>query len=280
MLTIIYHWGYYFFIYAFLGWCVEVIYTAFTRKTFINRGFLNGPICPIYGVGVCAVILCLTPIKQHFFLLYICAVLLTTTLEFITGYLLEHFFNEKWWDYSKVSMNIMGFICVPASLLWGVGCVFVIYAIHTVVPWMVSALPLAVGWFLLVSLVSIFLTDFCMTLIGILKFKKTIAVLNKIEGMIRNMSDSIGENLSDTVLNAMMVKKKSTQKLNAINSKYRDQLDEKGIHTLDELKAKYNELISRREIRLGKRLSHAFPRLKNHHIFSVLESHLQNRKKR
>ena len=90
----LYTWIFYFFIYAFVGWCVEVSYTAFVHGKFVNRGFLSGPICPIYGFGVCFVVLCLSPLKRNPFLLYIGAVLLTSVLEFVTGWLLERFFNQ------------------------------------------------------------------------------------------------------------------------------------------------------------------------------------------
>jgi uncharacterized membrane protein len=88
-----------FLVYAFLGWCTEVVFQAAIRGKFINRGFLNGPVCPIYGFGVLAVIGCLTPLKDNLAVLFFGSVVLTTVLEFITGFVLEKFFCDKWWDY-------------------------------------------------------------------------------------------------------------------------------------------------------------------------------------
>ena len=87
-----------FIIYAFIGWCVEVSYAALDRGIFVNRGFLNGPYCPVYGIGVLIVIIVLTPLKNNLLLLYFGSLLLTTILEFLTGLILEKVFHNKWWD--------------------------------------------------------------------------------------------------------------------------------------------------------------------------------------
>ena len=82
----------YFFVYGFLGWCTEVGFAAFKTHHFVNRGFLNGPICPIYGVGVTAVITVLTPYKSDIIVLYILSVVLVTVLEGLTGWAMDKFF--------------------------------------------------------------------------------------------------------------------------------------------------------------------------------------------
>lgn len=123
----------YFIIYSFLGWCGEVIYKFSETGRFINRGFLFGPILPIYGFGVVIVIVCLTPIKKKLILLFTSSIVLTTTLEYITGYILELLFDTKWWDYSHVPFNINGYICLEASLIWGFGCIIIMYLVHPIV---------------------------------------------------------------------------------------------------------------------------------------------------
>ena len=81
-----------FFIYGFLGWCSEVAFAAFKQHSFVNRGFLNGPICPIYGVGVTVVVYFLTPYKDNLILLYALSTVLVTVLEGLTGYLMDKIF--------------------------------------------------------------------------------------------------------------------------------------------------------------------------------------------
>ena len=79
------------FIYSFLGWCAEVVFAACRRGIFVNRGFLNGPVCPIYGFGVALVLWLLEPVKDSFLLLFLGSMVLTSALEFIIGFIMESF---------------------------------------------------------------------------------------------------------------------------------------------------------------------------------------------
>ena len=79
----------YFVIYSFLGWICETTYCAIIDKQYVNRGFLNGPFCPIYGVGALIVIMVLTPVADNIILLFLCGMIFTSILEYITGFLLE-----------------------------------------------------------------------------------------------------------------------------------------------------------------------------------------------
>lgn len=115
-----------FFIYAFFGWCIEVVFCGLNEGHFINRGFLNGPVCPIYGVGGVIVVLCLTPIKDNLFLLFVGSALLTSILELITGFALDKIFHARWWDYTDMPFNIGGYICLKFSIYWGF-CVYRAY---------------------------------------------------------------------------------------------------------------------------------------------------------
>lgn len=109
-----------FFIYGFLGWCSEVAFAAFKQHSFVNRGFLNGPICPIYGIGVTVVVASLQPYVGNLILLYITSTILVTFLEWLTGFLLEKMFHHRWWDYSEMPLNIGGYVCPLFSAIWGV----------------------------------------------------------------------------------------------------------------------------------------------------------------
>ena len=122
-MTVFYYFALSFFVYGFLGWCTEVAYVAVKQGKFVNRGFLNGPICPVYGFGVGVVVQFLTPVENNLVLLYISSTILVTAIEGITGFLLEKIFHNKWWDYSDQPLNIGGYVCVLFSLIWGVFCV-------------------------------------------------------------------------------------------------------------------------------------------------------------
>ena len=124
-----------FFIYAFLGWCLEVAYHALVTGQFINRGFLNGPWCPVYGFGASAVLACLLPLRENQFLLFLGSVAVTSAIEWLTGFALEKLFHQHWWDYSDQPFNLNGYICLRFSLAWGVACLVVVDAVHPLVLW-------------------------------------------------------------------------------------------------------------------------------------------------
>ena len=116
----IYYFVSYFFIYSFLGWCTEVAFATVKQRSFVNRGFLNGPVCPVYGIGVGSVVLLLEPKELGLAALYIVSTVLVTVIEGMTGYLMDRIFHHKWWDYSEQPLNIGGYVCLPFSLVWGV----------------------------------------------------------------------------------------------------------------------------------------------------------------
>ena len=129
-----------FFIYAFLGWCTEVAFAACKNGRFVNRGFLNGPVCPIYGFGMVGVAVLLEPLKDNLLLLYLGSAVITTVIEYITGLLLERIFHAKWWDYSNMPLNIGGYVCLLFSLIWGAMCVAIVKFVHPVIAGMVEHL--------------------------------------------------------------------------------------------------------------------------------------------
>lgn len=120
----------YFLIYACGGWLIEETYVFLASGELVKRGFLHGPICPIYGFGMLIVILALTPIRKRLFPLFVGAVLLTSLLEYCTGYVMEHLFNQRWWDYTGMPYNLDGYICLKFSLTWGALCVLIVRILH------------------------------------------------------------------------------------------------------------------------------------------------------
>ena len=170
----------YFFIYAILGWCVEVIHAALKRGKFENRGFLNGCWCPIYGAGVVLVLLSLTPININVFVLFIASLILTSVLEFIVGFILEKLFKTKWWDYSKEHFNIKGYVCLKYSILWGLACVIVVDLIHPMIANLVRITPDLAKYIICGVLCTVFVVDAIFTVIQLITYKKNYAALEKI----------------------------------------------------------------------------------------------------
>lgn len=193
----------FFMVYAFLGWCTEVVYAAVTTGEFVNRGFLNGPLCPIYGFGVIGVVYALRPVADQFFLLFIGSVLLTSALEWLTGFVLEKLFQNKWWDYSDKPFNLNGYICLAFSILWGLACVFVIRIVHPTVVTFVEFMPQLVGWFILMAGLILFVSDLTVTVFAVIGLNKRLEQLDVIANRLKYISDELGENISDYTLTMM-----------------------------------------------------------------------------
>jgi uncharacterized membrane protein len=217
----------FFIIYAFIGWCVEVAFHAVTSGRFVNRGFLNGPVCPIYGFGMIILIFSLGPLVDNFILLFLGSFLLTTILEFITGFILEKVFHDKWCDYTDVPFNIKGYVCLSFSIAWGLGAVFVLNIIHPPINKFVSVLNNKIGNILLVFLLVYFVADFIITVLGIMKIKKRILILDKIGEKLRFYSDDIGENIYKGMTVAIKTKDNVSHKLEDSKSELEITLDER-----------------------------------------------------
>lgn len=123
----------YFFIYSFLGWVCECIYCGIGARRFINRGFLEGPYCPIYGWGALIVLYALEPFKNNLVLLFFAGMILTSLLEYATSVVMEKMFHSTWWDYSNRRFNLNGRICLRNSVMFGVMGVVVVRIIHPVI---------------------------------------------------------------------------------------------------------------------------------------------------
>lgn len=123
----------YFIIYSFIGWLLEVICKFFEFKRYINRGFLIGPICPIYGYGVLAIILLIGRNTSDILSVFLKSILVCSLLEYFTSYFMEKLFKARWWDYSQRRFNINGRICLETMLPFGILGTTVVYLIHPII---------------------------------------------------------------------------------------------------------------------------------------------------
>lgn len=163
---------YFFAFYSFAGWCIEVLYYFKNEHKFVNRGFLNGPFCPIYGFGVVSLVVLLDGYRHNVFTLFLLGTVLTTVLEYFTGFILEKTFKTKWWDYTDDPFNIHGRVCLLYSLIWGAGEVIVIRIIHPYINNIVINIPQVLGDIFLSVIVIYFIIDFYFTLASLMQFEK------------------------------------------------------------------------------------------------------------
>ena len=130
-----------FIIYSFLGWIVDTTDILITTKKLVNRGFLLGPICPIYGVGVLLMIFLLSRFIDTPLALFILAIFIFMTLEYLTSYFMEKLFNARWWDYSNQKFNLNGRICLETTIPFGLGGMLVMYVINPFITKLLDKIP-------------------------------------------------------------------------------------------------------------------------------------------
>lgn len=161
----------YFIIYSFLGWCCETIYCTILQRKFVNRGFLYGPLCPIYGCGALLVIFLLRDVRSSIIPLFLSGMVVTTVLEYLTSVLMEKLFHMKWWDYSHLPFNINGRVCLLNSCEFGALSVFVIMVLHPAIVRLVGRIPVPVQTAVAGVLLAVMVVDAVCTVRGILILK-------------------------------------------------------------------------------------------------------------
>lgn len=149
-----------FFIYSFAGWCIEVCYAAFRRRQFVNRGFVNSPLCPIYGFGAVLFALFLPELTGRPFFLFLGGTVLATVLEYTTGMLMEKIFSKKLWDYSNIKYNIGGYVCLRYAILWGLLAVLTMTFVNPALCRVLGMIPSPAAVILQWAAVILLLLDF------------------------------------------------------------------------------------------------------------------------
>ena len=196
----LYHILAFFLIYSCLGWCVEVVYAAATTGQLVNRGFLNGPVCPIYGFGMILVLFFLTPLEDNLLLLYLGGVILPSALELVGGWALYKLYRTRWWDYTDKPFNIGGYVCLEFSLMWGVGAMVMVKAIHPTIAALVNIIPPLVGFVLMCLLYAVYAADVVATAIAASDLARELDALEKVADSMHAVSDAMTEILGTTAL--------------------------------------------------------------------------------
>lgn len=168
-----------FIIYSFLGWCMEMVVCYFATRKWVNRGFLIGPICPIYGWGCLLIILLLKRYLDDPLVLFVMSMVLCSLLEYYTSYLMEKLFKARWWDYSHKKYNINGRICLDNILAFGILGLLMMYFINPFVVKMLGFVSTKVLNIVAIVIFVIFLVDNIVSLKVISGFKKVAKSIHK-----------------------------------------------------------------------------------------------------
>ena len=183
-----------FFCYSFIGWLWETVYCSIKAKHFMYRGFLLGPITPIYGFGVVGVLYLIEPYQKNIVLLFFLALVLVTALEYLTSFLLEKIFHLTLWDYKEVPLNINGRVAVPVSIFWGLACVFIVRILNPYLMQVVFGWQQRFGMFLPMLLLMLTSFDLGFTLANLASLRQA---MTKMSVTIQDKKEQLRTDIGD-----------------------------------------------------------------------------------
>lgn len=194
-----------FFIYSMIGWATEVVFCFIVDDEIVNRGFLKGPVCPIYGVGAILTIVLLGNMKGKWGVIFLLGAILASIIEYVTACILEWLFKTKWWDYSNNKFNIHGRVCLINSVLFGLLALILIEFVH---PLMLKVLNNISKDFLLMLVFLFFIVFF----IDLYKCVKALLSINKKVYKLEKILDDLKkENLESS---SIIIKNNLKEKFN------------------------------------------------------------------
>lgn len=185
-----------FFIYGIAGWLLETIIFSIENKKFVNRGFLVGPICPIYGYGVVLISLLLKKYQNDMVVTFFMSVIICGTLEYFTSFFMEKIFKARWWDYSKIKFNINGRICLQSLTLFGIASIIIVCITNPFIFRNINSIPALIQNILICILLLLHILDTITSFKIILNLKRvsaeitdnTIEISEKVKNIIHSKS--------------------------------------------------------------------------------------------
>lgn len=193
---------FFFFLYALLGWMAEVVYAALNTGKLVNRGFLNGPLCPIYGSGMVAILLLIGRWADQVAVVFFGGMFITTTVELVGGFVLYRAFRTRWWDYTNEPFNLGGYICLKFSLLWGLGSILLVMVFHPMLEAVVLRIPSPVLRAADFGMLAVFAADVWLSIAAAIGLNKRLTQIEDARAAMRAFSDKLTEVVGTGALSA------------------------------------------------------------------------------
>lgn len=184
-------WIMFFFIYSFIGWIWESCYVSARKRRWVNRGFLHGPVLPIYGSGALVILISTLGVRETPWLIFAVGLAAATLLEYITGAVMERLFHVRYWDYSNQKLNLNGYICVSSSLCWGVFSVLLVRFVHVPLEKLVLDIPLAVTDGISLILTAAASVDLTQSFNEAMDLKRVLVQLEESREQIRKIGEKL-----------------------------------------------------------------------------------------
>ena len=277
----------YFLVFSFLGWCVEVAYQAVSKGLVVNRGFLNGPVCPIYGFGVLAVFFLLQMTgdgpfyEQNALKVFVFGVILATAVELFGGWILDKAFHARWWDYSDRPFNLHGYICLQFSIIWGMSILLVVRAVYPMLSRILGMIPQNIGWILIGIFCVIYIADFAVSVSVMIGLNKRMAEIDEMQKRMRVVSNDLSTKIGTRSLETKQRVDEAKVQASLAGAEARDAIEQSKAESAAQLSAARAEIAAKRkalEERIlssrhfgAGRLLRAFPEMKHHKYAELLE---------
>ena len=184
-------WVLFFFIYSFIGWVWECCFVSVRKRRWVNRGFMYGPMLPIYGFGALAVLISTIRVRDSIPLIFLFGMVGATLLEYVTGAVLERLFNVKYWDYSNQKFNLNGYICLTSSLGWGLFSVLLVKFVHVPIEGAVLKIPTIIAEGIAFVLTVAAAVDVTQSFNDAMDLKRILAQLEESKKQIRKIQEKL-----------------------------------------------------------------------------------------
>ena len=248
-------WLLFFYVYCFVGWCIESTIVSVSSRKFVNRGFVRGPLLPIYGFGAIVILFVTIPVKGNPLLVYIFGAIGTTILEYITGWLMEKIFKMKYWDYSDCKFNLKGYICLKSSLFWGVLSLFLVFIIHKPIEDVMVSMSVFTISVIDIIISIVFIADLIYAVRTALDINKLLEAITEIKAEIAEAKQELSERIDENEYT-----KRLNERIEKLHSDVKKRLEKPGYFKKDFILAhptarsqKFNEALDMLKTRLSKK---------------------------
>ena len=200
-----------FFIYSFAGWLMETIRVSIKSKRFIDRGFLIGPYCRVYGCGLVFLIIALNNYKDNLLTLFLLSMVYCGILEYFTSWIMEKIFNARWWDYTDRKFNLNGRVCLGNLLPFGIAGTIIVKFINPYVEKLFIIIPTKVLNIITISFMIVFSIDVIVSYFIIYRLRKvskdvalkekdnTEEISQAVKEKTQEIADEIKQNASESI---------------------------------------------------------------------------------
>ena len=267
-------WLIFFYIYCFIGWIWECSYVSIRTKKLTNRGFMRGPVLPIYGSGAILMVLVGMPLIDHPVAMFFAGLVCASTLEYFTGDIMQRLFKVRYWDYSKCFLNLKGHICLKASLAWGVFTILMNYFAHKPIERMVLSVSENILHVVVLVFTIAFVADYSLAfktamdlrdvIIAMDKFKEELDRMEKrldvaiafAEDSRHQATEAFVAKVEDNTAKAKLrMEERMIELENKVEEAKKKLSESKLVDEINNLKEEYNENLEQKRLELLEQIS-------------------------